>query len=108
MIWGEKEKKIANCLSWRLRVENRSAAICDSVRVTVKSKFQHVYKTSQQLQNFIFSIIRVDNSPKSLILQSYSIGPSVVPGRASLLVATWADMSVFADKHTGDFWQQSG
>lgn len=76
--FGEKRKKIADCLPGQLRVENSSAAISDSTWVTVKSKVRHTYKSSWQSPNFILSIIRLNMPPRGL------------PCKFILLVPLWS------------------
>lgn len=104
----EGRKKVVDCLFWQLRVENSSVAICGSTWVTVKNKVRHVYKNSRQFQNFIFSIIRVDISLSDLPCKVLPLVPLWSQTERSVLAGTRVGMTVFADKHTGDFWQKPG
>lgn len=100
---------------WSYRQSASQSLLRHSVRLAwkadrcsqIRNKVWHVYKSSWQFQNFLFSIIGVDiplrcANPIMLLVPLWSQAES------SLLVGTWVDMTVFADKHARDFWQKPG
>lgn len=105
---GEKSQKTADCLPAQLRVGSSSASVCDSMWVTVKNKVWHVYKSNWQFQKFIFSIVRVDTPLKGLPCKAILLVPLWSQAESSLLVGTWVEMTIFADKPTRHFWQKPG
>lgn len=100
---GEKRKK--NCLPEQTKVENTSAAICDSTRVTVRNKVWLVERNSWQLPSFTFNVIRADIPLRGLPCRVALSVPVQSQAESSLLVGAWADATVLADKPTRDFWE---
>lgn len=102
---GEKRgKKFVDFLPGQTKVENTSAAICDSTWVSERNKVWLVYKNNWQLQSFTFNVIWVDILLRGVPCRVILLFPLQSQAESSLLVGTWADVIVLADKPTRDFW----